>query len=546
MLQQSSVNKIFLHITMTIHPGWVEVMKRRVPHAFTKNLPFSPTVAYIDGMPLMMAGKHITKWDDLIRYNFCFPVKRFFKLGCETVVLAFDDYKYVPPSKSITQCNRAKNKAPFEFNDRQHLETVMPSNYNDRLANRVYKRKVIDLIAETIVDHLQLAAGQKLIIDYTECPVVFYIDICSKKVAHKFITNVPPCGECDIKFTRWGRMFGDIIAHSVDGDFIPIALMEYEKQVQLAHTKFNICIYRLEHTIPEEKGVKKGVKRPHEDSILNYLIPSMSVDKRKNNSTVDTGGGNIQKPLQKKKRTMEYVNIKVLYASMKEVLEGTNHGQPGLQHMRILACMIGLTGTDFTRGIPLLGPKTVWEFLVGKNPASNVALWGAAAQCYDQCTGQFVPEKTCDDLVSQLYFNKFPKHTRAGQDMAETMRLLHRSSLAERSKSQLPSIERVLVTVRNINWLIQYWECRQPSLASPALPTNDDPVGDSEIWLYSSAYPDPVCEEFGFARLGKGIVQWWDVATNLQSSSGQGEKKGVLLKTESSSPGEDCEEEDLL
>jgi glyoxylate utilization-related uncharacterized protein len=40
-------------------------------------------------------------------------------MGAKTVVLAFDDYKYVPSAKSITQANRSKNKAQFVFNDDQ-------------------------------------------------------------------------------------------------------------------------------------------------------------------------------------------------------------------------------------------------------------------------------------------------------------------------------------------------------------------------------------------------------------------------------------------
>lgn len=59
-----------------------------------------------------------------------------------------------------------QGKAVFQFNERQHLETVMPANYNEKLCNRVYKRRVIDLIAETVVDHIRLEEGQRLVVDY--------------------------------------------------------------------------------------------------------------------------------------------------------------------------------------------------------------------------------------------------------------------------------------------------------------------------------------------------------------------------------------------
>ena len=41
--------------------------------------------------------------------------------------------------------------------------------------------------------------------------------------------QLPPMGENDIKFTRFCEMYGDCVAHSVDGDYLPIALMEHER-----------------------------------------------------------------------------------------------------------------------------------------------------------------------------------------------------------------------------------------------------------------------------------------------------------------------------
>jgi hypothetical protein len=145
--------------TMTIDSDWVEIMKGECPEAFTAAPPFMPKAAYIDGMPLLMAAGTTRRWDDLVKRNFAGPITRFLRMGASTVVLAFDDYKYVPSAKSITQANRSKGKAVFTFNERQHLETVMPGDYNERLCNRAYKRRVIDLIAETVPEHVRLQPG---------------------------------------------------------------------------------------------------------------------------------------------------------------------------------------------------------------------------------------------------------------------------------------------------------------------------------------------------------------------------------------------------
>jgi hypothetical protein len=66
-------------------------------------------------------------------------------------------------------------------------------------------------------------------------------------------------GENDTKFTRFCPMYGDTIAHSVDSDYIPIALIEHEKQVNLLGPKkdpVKIAIYRLEFNM--NKGVKRN------------------------------------------------------------------------------------------------------------------------------------------------------------------------------------------------------------------------------------------------------------------------------------------------
>lgn len=118
--------------------------------------------------------------------------------------------------------------------------------------------RVIDLVAETITDHIGLLVGQTLIIDYVDCPVKFKVDMATGKVCHTYMTDVPPMGECDVKFTRWGRMYGDMIAHSVDGDFIPIALLEHERNIRLGASQFKIGLYRMEYNMTKAVTKKRG------------------------------------------------------------------------------------------------------------------------------------------------------------------------------------------------------------------------------------------------------------------------------------------------
>lgn len=110
-------------------------------------------------------------------------------------------------------------------------------------------------MAETITDHIGLLPGQTLIIDYVDCPVKFEVN--NGKVCHTYMTDIPPMGECDVKFTRWGRMYGDIIAHSVDGDFIPIALLEHERNIRMEMPQFKIGLYRMEYNMSKPTVTRK-------------------------------------------------------------------------------------------------------------------------------------------------------------------------------------------------------------------------------------------------------------------------------------------------
>ena len=129
------------------------------------------------------------EWDHLITRNFFFPIKRYFDppadtrgnkpTGVKVVVLAFDDYKYVSSAKSITQANRSKKVAEFKFDERQYLEPRVPVDYNDRLRNRDYKRRVIDCIINNLPKMLNLKGGRSFIVDYVDCPVRFFFnEVC--------------------------------------------------------------------------------------------------------------------------------------------------------------------------------------------------------------------------------------------------------------------------------------------------------------------------------------------------------------------------------
>lgn len=443
----------------------------------------------------------------------------------------------------------------------------MPADYNERLRNRCYKRKVIDLIAETVIDSIKLGEGQKLIIDYVDCPVKFQLDPSTKKPKHEFMTDIPPMGECDVKFTRWSRMLDvdTMIAHSVDGDFIPIALMEYEKQVNtmISEASTNsrknsresgpcsIAIFRMEYNMEptksksEDKNMQK--KNSKDNSQKNsqksvslsavggkiQLMDSSSGEKIEiiGNHSYSTNSTNSTNSIEKKKkkRTMEYVNIPLLFHTLSECMRQCNpttkHSQKHSEcYMRLLCSLIALTGTDFTRKLPQISPKKVWDLI----PVKTV--WTSLLEAFDTekkqlfvnpidetGVGELVVTPS-ERLVATLYSVKFSNHVPPGFSnsnkcsMESILCAIKRSKLSEKTKLQIPSRRKVDVTIRNSNWLLQYWECRQPAPNNNKKRKNNLNEDEEEPWDYTRCFPDPICDEFGFKRSKKrkNAIQWLD------------------------------------
>lgn len=147
-----------------------------------------------------------------------------------------------------------------------------------------------------------------------------------------------------------------------------------------------------------------------------------------------------------------------------------------------------------------------------------------------------------------------------GRGFQEVVKVIRSSDLADKTKGDVPSPLRVevcsfslsvtgpcgcslyvhyvsmllQVTFRNINWILQYWGCAEPTKHE-----------EGDEWDYSGCYPDPVCNEYGFARKdaapqkkkksGKrkgpasccsssSSILWLDEMQEACSSGGDGEK----------------------
>ena len=256
----------------------------------------------------------------------------------------------------------------------------------------------------------------------------------------------------------------------MDGDSILIALLHHESSLGVVGYLITgtmrtddlidgpplICIYRIAtRTEEDRKQAGQDRKRAEEDKKPKHE-PKAKEDAR---------------------RAFEYVNIPLLHHALRDMLlqctgrmDSSTHSR---HHMSMLLGLIGLTGTDFTRGMPQVSRvsgKTVFSFL----PSIWVSLMGS----YDPLSGQLEVDRATDRLVACICACKFASHFKGcPATLRHALETLKCSKLSQRTVESLPSVERVACTVLNVNWLIQYW-CEP------------------------SAVPDPLCQE-------EDVAEYW-------------------------------------
>lgn len=443
---------------MTINRDWIVAFKQAHGNCFSRQRPGTFDCVFIDGQIKLMKGSHITTWKAYVDHQFAWGVRRHFENGAHTVVVAFDDYTYVPTAKGMTQAKRRKLLPPVDEHEATPLPVHIPDNWDAAIMNRVFKGKVIRLVCETLPAMIQLAKHQRLVIDYMGHPVVY------TTAGAVVDPSLAPMGEADVKFTRYARI-GRMLVEATDGDYVPIALMHLEHEAHRASSQgdeseqpskaiHDIVIYRMECKLAPAKSAK----------------PANS----------DASARRI---------SYEYVSIGRLYqdlchrfASIHGAGQRSRAAQDCVGHeMRLLAALIALTGCDFTKGLPQISPRRVWDLLP--------CLWSKIASCYDTDTCTINARALADLVVARLYAHAYPKHVpRAGLSMPEVEDCLKRKSgLSQTIKDRIPTDYTVLCSAQNSNWVVQYWTC-------PA----------------DGAYPDPLEGPYGFARTRKGLPCWAD------------------------------------
>ena len=289
---------------------------------------------------------------------------------------------------------------------------------------------------------------------------------------------------CLNRWTLIGYVFEQV--DSIDGDSVPIALLRVEKILKAGTYSlgsFNISVRRMVCKVPETASEKRA-------RVSSGAAAKASHGGEGDASMRRKGGAGREDDSSRSapRREYEFVDISGLYSELvRTVLRPLDTIFPSGSattpradwrgsEIQILIGMIGLTGTDFTRGIPLVGAKSAYEMLQ--------PLWRTLAWTYDRDYCMFVPNKFLNCVVSKVYHSKFQRHCQGGS-MSKTLTELLSSKLSEKTRGAFPKEETLMCTVQNINWLLSYW----------VTACEDE----------SQQYPDPVQECYGY-KLQRGKV----------------------------------------
>jgi hypothetical protein len=462
---------------MTIDSTWLHAFKEEAPHAFTKRDPFQPRAIFVDGQIKLMQGfqREPQTWDQFIHRQFTRHLQKWFET-CDVVILAFDNYERVPKAKCMTQAKRRKHIPAIPFGEHSELPSMVPEGerWTQCIANRKFKTRVIDLVLLRLPQLLLLSgeahSRKRLVVDYWE-PREYSYNSVEHRVTSVQLEGMTALGEADIKFPRYADRYSALLVDSIDGDSVPIALMHLESHLRAtaAQRVPQVSIYRMElHLVGTERTA--GVKR--------------------RGSPGDEPGGAADTLAKRERRTYEFVHINALYWQLKQaiaqsvgrVVFPTHQGH----EMAMLVGLIALTGTDFSRHLPQMSGKTVFNALPD--------IWGTLVACFDVPKGELRVDAATDLLVLQLYKAKFHAHTKGWSSIASLGALLtelHRASkLSARVKNTLPTVERISCTVRNANWVLAYW----------------GGCGD-----FGVEAPNPVQPAYGFRQLANGATDYADL-----------------------------------
>eukprot|EP00961_Rhodomonas_salina_P231900 3132826-Rhodomonas_salina.4 len=333
----------------------------------------------------------------------------------------------------MTQYKRCTRYQEVAFSSADSLPSKIPSPLTDYMMNRHFKDKVISFICERIQSLVKPTPDKTLIVDFKGPPKLYN----SPSACPVDIQGLTEMGESDVKFTRYVHIFGNSIVYATDGDYLVICLLYYS--VFGLTKNNNIFIYRQTANIGDKQSNLKAGNAP---------------------AQTKTNGNS--KP---KARSMEYVNMQMFFKAIVHVTGNPKDIDENKLVLGFVAMML-LCGTDYSRGLPMVGPKRLVEIIPELLQSMQNSLrclpHELATEIHPMLTHYPDPISMSSSLVYEIYRHLFQQHIpRPKQDNTDPVlhmvQSLQASKLADRTKTLLPSIEQIHTTCRNVCWVVHYW-----------------------------------------------------------------------------------------
>jgi len=383
-------------------------------------------------------------WRQFVQRTFFAPIAEFHR-RYDTVIVCFDNYQNVPIFKSIEQSKRTSASAPtntfmFKAGDTLPSRPYEQKLWVQALQNRSFKSNIISLITSMLAaDYVPPRRATTLVVDFVNSTRIDYHTNGRTRVV---LEDMKPMGESDVKFMRYVSLFGDLCVDSIDSDVLLIAAMFVSRNAY----KGNIYVRRYKTRLAPASQKRKLEAPEPEKKRMEYEIINVNL---------------LLEVLLKQMQNAADLQI----ASTHEPRVATVQSRAHLTAM--LSFMVLLCGCDYSKKLPRIGVKSLWDNLDIVVPAI------LACTSYTNNVFSVDTEQSINGLIATLYARTYTRHIRlnsvGGNAVAGNMQnilcMLHSSTLSDKTKQDLPTQVSLSTTVRNIEWVINYWAIE-----------NDDPV----------------------------------------------------------------------
>lgn len=284
--------------------------------------------------------------------------------------------------------------------------------WQSALQNRVYKTHVISAVCNMLARTYRPAGHAcEFVIDFVD---TIRLRLHEGAVVRERMPEMEPMGESDVKFQRYARLYKSILVESIDSDVLLIACLYVQRCPE-----HSVYVRRFATRVADDADApaKKDGKRARPEP------------KRREYEIIDV------------RAMLGLLHVAVRQAVGDEVVVPRHH----VTHMIVLVTL--LAGSDFSRKLPLVGARYLWEQL----PALLPMLIMASNACSDESEFHVDEELWLDLVLREVYRLKFEKHVRAITDdstLDDVLEQIGKSSLSARTKQLVPTRAQAACTLQ--------------------------------------------------------------------------------------------------